>query len=385
MAASIFLKDCPECAATIPAEALRCSCGYRFDSGRADTTVDGLELIAQEERLYRDYLAARVQQAAKELEHARAVANAFPGDRVKTAELLLAEQRYNAARAALEAQNLRAQAVAARAKSAHNGASRKRAISPRSTVDRARLEHQRNGSPRKRATSPVFGLSQAAKPEKSKNDAATLHATAAKPGKLAVPKPATQVALPAAQSSPKPVDKTDPAPSEPAVVKVDPPPRQIATAEHTARAQAPVFREKMTAPKPAGQLSVPAANAARSSVLPHPSPTAAKAYAVMRSSAPSLSVNGSADALVTPGAGSPTPAPAFRAKQSARAQMTLVAFQQNATKDCPNCTANMPLQAARCRCGFEFPDSQSQIPPLVLSAEERNAILQALSGVGHKR
>lgn len=346
MAASIFLKDCPECAAANPVEAVRCSCGYRFDCGRADTTVDGLELIAREEKLYCDYLAARVQQAAKELEHARAVANAFPGDKLKAAERLLAEQRYHAARAELEAQNLRAQAIAARAKSA------------------------RKNSSRKRVTTAVAGVPQIAKPAAPKPVPPTPPPARSHPAPEAEPVRQTDRALPASTA-----EKADPAPRRP----IDPD-------EPLSHRQAAASQAEIPAPTAASQLPVRAVTPVRPKaakpVLAPARPAAAAKPPAAKRPAPSPDYDRVA---ATPAAGSPIPSPVFRAQQSERAQTALVASQQNATKECPNCTASVPLKTSRCRCGFEFPDGQSQIPPLLLSAEERNAILKALSGLDHKR
>jgi hypothetical protein len=62
---SIFTKNCPVCGASQPREAERCSCGHRFDTDASGGEAQELESIYHEERLYRDYLAARVDEAAK--------------------------------------------------------------------------------------------------------------------------------------------------------------------------------------------------------------------------------------------------------------------------------------------------------------------------------
>ena len=40
-------------------------------------------------------------------------------------------------------------------------------------------------------------------------------------------------------------------------------------------------------------------------------------------------------------------------------------------KDCPNCTARVSRDAARCRCGYEFSCSEQLIPAVSISDEER--------------
>jgi hypothetical protein len=62
---SIFTKNCPVCSASQPSETERCSCGHRFDASASDGEMEDLKSIYHEERLYRDYLAARVDEAAK--------------------------------------------------------------------------------------------------------------------------------------------------------------------------------------------------------------------------------------------------------------------------------------------------------------------------------
>ncbi len=364
MAASIFLKDCPECAAANPVDAIRCACGYRFDTKGADTTVDGLELIAQEERLYRDYLAARVKQAAKELEHARAVAKASPGDKVKAAEMLLAEQRYNAARAELEAQQRRAQAVAARAKSARSTAA------------------GRSGRESTRISSPVSAARASA------GATATVTPTPA-------PRPAEPKADSLAAKTNEPPSAKPPTPA-PAV------PRERAGGGRTATLPAAAMQSKNSTAAAHPRAAAPAHRArvatARAQTAPSPPPSDG-AQALLSQSRPAGAVASSSPAAARPASapsappfaspptkhtvsGSPTASAAFRAQQTARAQAILHAHLENATKECPHCTASVPLETTKCRCGFEFADGQNEIPPLTLCAEERNALLQALGSLG---
>ena len=59
-------NECPQCAATRPADASRCRCGYLFDPYPLDDAQRTLELASEEdEKLYEEYLAARAAQAAK--------------------------------------------------------------------------------------------------------------------------------------------------------------------------------------------------------------------------------------------------------------------------------------------------------------------------------
>jgi len=115
---SIFKKDCPECATPNPADAISCRCGYCFDpDALVRTNPDAY--AHQQDRLYRDYLAARIAQAEAELAVARRLASEDPESTYKASSALLAEQALNALRA--EMREVVSRLAAARA--ARGGAS----------------------------------------------------------------------------------------------------------------------------------------------------------------------------------------------------------------------------------------------------------------------
>lgn len=66
----IFYKDCPHCATTHAASTDTCACGYMFNGKKLEEPHQVPEIVAQEEKLYAAYLAARLEQAAKEAEQA---------------------------------------------------------------------------------------------------------------------------------------------------------------------------------------------------------------------------------------------------------------------------------------------------------------------------
>ncbi|MFQ5937279.1 MAG: zinc ribbon domain-containing protein, partial [Acidiferrobacterales bacterium] len=61
-----------------------------------------------------------------------------------------------------------------------------------------------------------------------------------------------------------------------------------------------------------------------------------------------------------------TPAPAKPAKPANK-------------KDCPNCTAIVPMETKRCRCGYEFPTAHQSMPSLSLSDSDTAAIEDEIS------
>lgn len=130
---SIFTKDCPQCTAANPTNAVRCACGHCFDPEAVTDKKAAVEVAIHEERLYHDYLAARVVQAEAEYEVARADATADPGDTYKAAQALAAEQALNTARAELRAQ--------AQKTSQLKKLTARIAPAPRAAVPRAKSKH----------------------------------------------------------------------------------------------------------------------------------------------------------------------------------------------------------------------------------------------------
>ena len=71
---SIFnSKECPLCNRTIAETEAHCTCGYSFDPSRAEEVAQDLLICAEEEKLYEQYLAARVEQAQEVYQIAEAV------------------------------------------------------------------------------------------------------------------------------------------------------------------------------------------------------------------------------------------------------------------------------------------------------------------------
>src|SRR5205814_144213 len=98
LSVSIFKKDCPECAAPNPVDAVRCNCGYCFDP-EALAPSDAGAYAEEQDRLYLDYLEARIAQAEAEAIVARQQANADRDNTLKAATALQAEQALNSLQA----------------------------------------------------------------------------------------------------------------------------------------------------------------------------------------------------------------------------------------------------------------------------------------------
>ncbi|MFQ5936795.1 MAG: zinc ribbon domain-containing protein [Acidiferrobacterales bacterium] len=105
---STLAKDCPQCGDTNAAYAVRCRCGYEFNSLECDEVADDdFATTIQEEELYVEYLAARAQQAAAEAQAAAKAAAADPGNRQLAKSAELAKSAAEQAHAELHSQRTR--------------------------------------------------------------------------------------------------------------------------------------------------------------------------------------------------------------------------------------------------------------------------------------
>lgn len=87
----------------------------------------------------------------------------------------------------------------------------------------------------------------------------------------------------------------------------------------------------------------------------------------------------SAATLPQPPAVSSTPPESFRAEQAARASRAVADRSAPSTsKDCPNCTASVPLATTRCRCGFTFVSNSNDLPALTLCTGDFTALRNSL-------
>ena len=301
---SIFQKDCPQCAAPNPVSAALCACGHCFDPEAVTDKKAVVEVAIHEERLYHDYLAARVIQAEAAYEVARADADVDPDDTYKAAQALSAEQALNTARAELRIQAQKTSRLK-RPPARIASVAATTAAAPRPTM-KSRMP-------------------------KRKSAAHTPPARTAKPNNAPVPSAKPSMApRPIARSiSVKPV-------TMPAPVAMRPAPTPIA---------------KPIPPTAAPVAAIPAASMAKPATRPSEAfraRQAKKAEAIVRS-APMSSL----PAPIAP------PAPAIVAAPK-RPEAT--------TKECPNCTAAVPLKTDQCRCGFGFRSPSMEMAPLSLDA-----------------
>lgn len=344
---SIFQKVCPGCMMTLPTDARQCTCGFDFDQGNASEPPSSGEIRLDAEELYATYLAARARQADAAVKDAQRDFARDPANKRKSAQVAQALEEANAAKQALAAQ------------SAHIAQLKK--SQPQVTPPTVSIQAVS-------AALPVTPVS----PKKIKNPPAI------------VAKKQAPASAPSVQAQVKKKTITAPAPvSTKRAVNV------AAAAVAVKKNQTISARKKLVAlappaarPAPAAvPVAVPVPAQAVQTVQPNEAfrqAQAAKAEKIVRESAkPAASVTAPVPAekeitaklavnetkLTTPPAAAKT-APRL--------------YTPADKKECPNCTSNVAMNVARCRCGYEFPTSEL-LPALSMSEEERSEFAKLFS------
>jgi hypothetical protein len=323
---------------TLVLDARECSCGHQFDHDDNDASLSSEEIRLQAEELYENYLAARAEQASSAVmtaqsEYARDPASAQKSQRV--ANLI---QEAEATRAALAAQSARV-------------AEMRKALPP---APAPRPIHAPE-APKKK----VVEMKKALPPVPASRPA---HVPAAPKKKVAVAKPA--VTPSPAWATAKVVNNTDnaittslltrraarkaasmPAKPRPASAPVAAKPETILPPVQT-RTPNPAFRQ---------------VQAARAEKILRQAETAAAVKAVIKEEStvvPKIAAAPKREAKAPP------PATPGLTKSAPR-------LLGGDKKECPNCTASVDNRINRCRCGYEFPTSETLMPALSMSEEER--------------
>ena len=313
---SIFTKLCPQCTDSVEASSARCHCGYIFDT-TTDGSVCAGDLLEQNERMYLEYLEARVLQADQEFAVAQNAAARDPENRLAAAELLRAEQAMNNARAELSSQSLRLETTRALV-------TRNRPAATPTTKSIRAVPAPPKPAPA-RPTAPVAKVAEPAKPVVTKSRPVPMRMT--KPAKPR-PLPGLKLAVPlnAKPSTPKPVRQVDSQPK---------PAAAIDSSQSFRNAQA-----------------VKAARVMRGNTeKPRPVPVPPKA----------------------------TPAKPRTVDPLASAKAALQPRSSPDMRECPNCTAQLKLDVVQCRCGYEFPTAGAEIPALSLPTSEAVTLSEHLT------
>lgn len=125
---SIFDKDCPLCGSELPVSADGCACGFSFEPNSLEETAQELELAAQDEKLYANYLSARVAQTKEAIESVKIVLEREPERQDLLNDLKNAESEHEAALSEFKAQNEKLAAATSKADAAKESLNKARAV-----------------------------------------------------------------------------------------------------------------------------------------------------------------------------------------------------------------------------------------------------------------
>jgi ribosomal protein S27AE len=359
---SIFKqKTCPECSAPHSASAARCGCGFLFDVEQAEDDAHAAELAAQQERIYLDYLAARAAQAEEGYRVAERQLEGDPDSATKSAELLLAQQQMNTARAELTTQSIKARLATERAKTARK---RQRAAAVPVTPPAA---------PAAAAAIPA----PAARPTDAAAQPPVQPAVVIKAGPPIAPVSAPAAAPDTMQATLGPKISDRPASAAPAKPLVTTPRASAPTPAPLALANtaktAPIAKVQ-AAPPPRNTPPAPP----RMAIAPRPPVPPPAVASVQPTAAFRQTQAAKAESILGPR----EPTPALSARTNGVAAVPNRAAPPPAkspvvvdTKECPNCTASVALAHMTCRCGYAFSHG-AELPAVVLSPSERTILLQ---------
>ena len=308
---SIFQKTCPACMITLPLDATDCACGHQFDHDDTDATLSSEEIRLKAEELYENYLAARAEQAASAVMNAQAEFARDPASAQKSQRVASLIQEAEQARAALTAHSAR---VAEMKKALPTRAPRPK---PTAAVPKKKVA----------AAKPVVAPPPVRATAKAVNNVNTdTNITAFARAKRAARKAASVLM------------KTKPTPAPVATKpEIIPPPVQTKTPNPAFR-QAQAARAEKILRQAETAVAVTAVIKEETTATPKPKPEPSKI--------PSRT---------------PTPIPTKSASR-------LLGPDK---KECPNCTSSVDNKLNRCRCGYEFPMSETLMPALAMSDEER--------------
>jgi ribosomal protein L40E len=325
---SIFSKICPRCAGDNPVDVTHCQCGFVFEASATTGSYRALEMAEQEAQVYAEYLQARMSQAKETAEVAISDQARFPSDAAKITAAKATNEEYLEIKAEYDEQMKLVLAL-------HKEAEKARAAEQK--------EQESNwGKARERAKQKAILAEKAALAAKVKAEK-----------EAAVRKNNEQARLAAAKKTEQ--ERQAKLKAE-AVAKA----RVAKQAREQAGQQkpSPKMREKM-----ADEAESAAERVRRAQSSIHKD--LAAATSALNTDTPANRNNGAGKnhSRVT-ASGNVTPP-----------QTKTTAAKNPNEKDCPNCTAIVPVTANECKCGYSFPQGAEQMDSIGLSDEDRANLL----------
>ncbi len=438
---SVFQKFCPQCTASVSRDADHCDCGYSFNG---DNTGNGESSLAQaiaEEKLYEDYLQARVTQTAQAAIAAQTAHQKKPDDGMFALAARNAMEEAERCRAELAAQSEKVAEMERALEAEHHRPHGTTSVATPALTPSAHIEPlavtitpvAAVDLPLKDIPATTITLAPAAKPAPTPKTPIAAPIMAKAPAKAPAPKPSI-VSSPAAPTSVAAAVTEMPSDSTHNVTHVHQPARvlkpnlteRVTNAAEALRAELAQMRNgreatprkiatEATTSTPRAEVPVVAAPVIAKPVPSRPTttmPTApikpvqeilAHANSIKkekREAAQAAKAQKIRDARLARQAQRPAAPPkqATAAESSVAATAETPPMQQPAvaapvpkpavavaapvlqTKECANCTAAVALLARRCKCGYEFPDSaQVTMPALALDPTEVATVVDLYS------
>ncbi|MFV1997762.1 MAG: hypothetical protein ACC641_07095 [Acidiferrobacterales bacterium] len=335
---SIFSKICPRCAGDNPVDVTHCQCGFVFEASATTGSYRALEMAEQEAQVYAEYLQARMKQAKATAEVAITDQAHSPGDANKIAAAKSANQEYHETRAEYDEQmklvlELRKEAKKTRAQEQAQKKQESVWEKAKKRTKKRAMQAEKNSLIAKQKAEKE----SAAKKKKQERI------------KLAAAKKAQQKKLQAEAAASAAAEK-------------------MAARQSGRKSPSPKIREKMASEAEAAAKRV---RQAQSSIKKE------------MTAAPSALNNETAGATKSAGKKSASQPSARRPGAKAKNRVTPIEANAKTTtnpneKDCPNCTAMLPLSAKKCKCGYGFPQGADLMDEVGLSEEESANLLNML-------
>jgi len=332
---SIFSKICPRCAGDNPVDVTHCQCGFVFEASVTTGSYRALEMAEQEAQVYAEYLQARMKQAKATAEVAITDQAHSPGDANKIAAAKAANEEYHETRTEYEEQM-------------------KLVLELREEAKKTRVQEQAQKKQEsawemakkrtKKRTMQAEKDALVAKQKKEKEAAAKKRKQ--EKLKLAAAKKVQQKKLQAEAAASAAAEK-------------------MATRRSGRKSPTPKIKEKMASEAEAAAKRV---RQAQSSIK--------KEMVAATSALDSKTVE------TTNSSGKKLPPQQRRKSPGTRTESKVTPIEANAKttsnpneKDCPNCTAILPVAATKCKCGYGFPQGVELMDDVGLSEEERANLL----------
>ncbi|GMR17883.1 MAG: hypothetical protein BMS9Abin33_0277 [Gammaproteobacteria bacterium] len=334
---------------------MRCGCGYSFDPSRTEEAAQDLLICTQEEQLYEQYLAARVEQTREVCQIAEAVCIREPLNKEAIANLSKARRRLQQAREELLAQSKTI---------AKNYQASKKAKKLVSSTARAGSQ-VRNAGIKSSQIGPVIKTQAIEKPVIRKKELKPdiKEKVARKIGSLILRKKEVTVD----KTSIKETNRFAPSLT---VTKQTGPERTRQSAKPAIKATGDTVIETaskiLTRAKPARKTRTRKTQRKQSAIMATPSNTfkaaqAAKASAILQLAMKVIEVgNGRKDSV--------------RLKTTPPNQKKLCEPDKLIKSDkftCPHCTATHDINTTRCGCGYQISSASAEIPGLALDDADR--------------